>query len=1486
MKFKINHSAILHSIFAFFVFFLNFPLFNINNSYSYTCTTLFCFLSGDGNFTEDINIVTHSHSVGAKLTVYSPKTIQNNRIEVYNNANPIINGGGSTLENLSSIKTGYLMVKNINMGFKFSSKVTNKGSLEAGNIEMSGSNSHIQNEAVLKASILKNNKGFFLNSSNATANISQIYNNSNVSCFNNLGKLKSQNIKNEKLATFTNDGDLNTDLIRNFGEASATSDTVFINNADIHSKKIDNADGKFVNGGTIVSDEIVNSGHKAIYNNSGNINTIKLVNQNSAKYNNTGTIRVVEFRNINNDTKYFNSKKLEAEKIYNLDHASIDNTGSLTSDMFVNNSEFNNSGIAKIAIITNQSDGNINNSGELTTNKLQNEKIFTNSDSANIIRLENVGGGSIVNAGNLSVKELDNDAVFKNSETANIERIINKTSGKIENSGSLTSNYSENSGLFDNQSNGFVDISILKNQASGKVNNSGSLFLNTLINAGGLVNNDGNIDIKNNLKNLGTVNNNSFLNSRILSNETGAHFNGNVGSHALFDTLFNKSGAFVDNSGDITTRLLQNDSVNFENKLTGKISAQIFNNFGTVSNVGEIIADKTIGNKGNFVNSGSVNSQRFSNESGGKIENEGNMTIFDILGNRGEVRLVAGSNTTTDKISNENGGKFSNGGTLTSRLIQNMAEFKNIGGGTVISDTVSNNGDMENAGTYNVSKLLSNNGKVRNLNGGNSTINELNNWVSGKVENEGTLTISGKVVNVGELKNRAGGTTSAALISNESGGKIENEGNMTISVAFNNKGLFTNSDSANISDLNNELYGEVKNSGTLSIANTLTNKYLFNNLLSGIVTTQSVINEHNYKNYGKTTTDTLINKGRFDIESTGILNSQTLDNNVGAQFVNNGNTNITDLTNNSKFENMDNGNVFATNIKNNAMSDFINRGRTVVSHNFINNGGLLITSESRLNINGMYKQNSGYLQLTLNSYTDDALISAAKIHIANNTILKLTHDDMFDLGVSTYVLMESSTPISFDSFGFQTFKNNIDASGLGAVRWSVTLSADGKKLLIHIDSITPPAVQLPPLTEDEQNLINKLAGFDLSRIRHPYLRKIIQAFKNGSTSNRIKKMLAQSLTYTPANASVRVVRDSYSTIIQKILSSLTGIKRKSNSDVTMNYLSSSENNKYYLAQDMYEIQNDLKMLNYTSDSHGTDLFEVPVNGSETINQDQNVDFSKDIGLRVWADGLYSIGNYNSHNYFDKFKTNTTGFIAGLDKTFSEKFVAGLSVATTNSETKENSFSISTMHLNVSFYAMTKFTRSYFTNILSYGFFKHDQGRTKVGELLGAKYNTYGASFYTEYKYLLTDHFGMKGFTRVGLNKQSDIKEETKSGLGGLERNVDSITYNDLIVGYGMSYNNKVYEFRKLALMPFASADYEYNFSHKPLRVASYFVDMGTDYKFITKTDKNNLHKLSLSMGLSFARNDVKNPLLVKFMHSLDISSGYSNTVSLKFIKAF
>jgi len=1393
----------------------------------------------------------------------------------------------------------------------------------------------IDNKGAFEAETLSNNRASYrgLFSNKGSARIDKI-NNSNAD-FKNIGELVTKELINSSRAIFENNSDAKIDKIKNIGDG-----TKYINNGDVIAKDLTNGlDALFENNSTAMIDRIKNEGGTFLNNsvlnsttfrnsfngtvtNRGTLDVERSIN-NAGSFNNYGTV-ISKFL-INESTgrlKLLSGSNVNVDSIVNKLGGVIENDGNVSANIIHNmgNKLENKSGGAITSKIVNNT-GNISNSGNFLVEENFNNEVngkIDNSGSLSSKLLKNRGEFNTLSGSSTTINKIFNEGIgkFKNSGSVMSDSIYNASndfnnevngriisdnvnnSGRIVNQGDFTVSKSlNNSGIFTNDTaSSVLNVASLNNLVSGVVNNKGNLTVSSVFENFGTINNDSNGNVTA-LKLLneanGTFNNSGTLTvSDILRNR--GLFKVFAGGIVNITTLNNDVGSKLNNDGNITAKTINNASNDFENEVNGRISAEDINNISKIKNEGEITLTKSLNNTGIFENlsGGTANIANINNNSG-QFKNSGTVNSSSFI-NKSIVNNSSVLNSA--KIQNEVG-VFNNTANLSTNHLINSAEFNNLSSSANANITnLDNNANalFKNTGSLTISNNLTNKGIFDN-DSGTVTVSQIVNDLGGTFFNNTTLNVSSALINHGRFRSLSSSNITSSSLINEIGGDFVNVGNITINTNLTNKSVFENNGFLNTANLSNELNGIFNNRSILMVTGELMNKNSFVNFISGNVTSGSFVNYHHYRNDGNiNVSGQFVNSGNFETGNTSIINTGSrFENKNGAVFSNKGMLNTQDLINKGRFENSDGSFTTVSNIKNHNLANFINYGRVSVLNDFINDGNLSLTSDSRLSINGVYRQNGGVVNLTLNGYTTDSLITASQMFIKNNTILRLSSDPNFNLGVTQYVLMESNTEISFSDFDFERFKRNIDASGLGPnVKWKIYLSPDGKKLLLTIESVslspsTDPSQSI--LTESEKRLVEILSRFDTTKLKHPYLKSIIRKFQSNLTTDYEKKLLAQSLTYTPTNAVTYLVRKRYSSVAKKILSSLdskiTG-RESDNGNISMNYLSSSDNNKYHAIKDMYSLKKDFAL--HYDNEHGTDLINIPSYENDISQNQPIVDGgdSTDGNVRIWADGIYSVDKNNKHSHFNSFRTEASGFITGVDKQFTKSYLMGLSLSAVSSDTKEQSFSINTSNANISLYGMSKFNRSYLTNILSYGFFKHVQGREKVGELLNSKYNTRGISFYAEYKYLLTSNFNVKTFTRFGLNKQSEIKEETKTGIGGLERNVQALTYNDFIVGYGMSYSNRIYSYNRLSIIPFASIDYEYNLSHKPLDVESYFVDMGYDYKFITNTDSNNLHNFSLSTGFSFARNDVKNPMILKFMYSLDISSGLSNLLSLKVIKSF
>jgi hypothetical protein len=439
--------------------------------------------------------------------------------------------------------------------------------------------------------------------------------------------------------------------------------------------------------------------------------------------------------------------------------------------------------------------------------------------------IENYGDiavtGDITNNGNIL-----NGGVMSFSTTANLGNF-----GSFQNTGTT---------IFSGASN-------FNNNPGAVLTNSGSFTLETLLDNKGDLTNNGMFEADaGTILTQGAFNNNQTLNTQslfILSSSTftnnfGANLNiSDMGDGIMVKGILNNFGT-ITNEGNLTIEnILTNVGLLVSmGDIEVKPATQLVNdgtleNLGTVTNKGSIINGFLILNQG-FINSFGqfINNNELRNKPdskviirpggtmemnfGAKIENEG---VFD---NRGILSSMG-------NIFNRNGGELVNAGNLQNKngsLVNNEGLFTN-NGTTTVQNIFDNNSSLENKGAIkiNTGGVFTNNGDFLNLSGATVTVNQdFFNAANGFVNNQGTFTINVRASIDGDFINN---------------NLIDNQGDMTIlpDGSLTNNGNF-NQNSGNL--LNQ---GTLENLGSLlsDECSTVSNQGVINNngsfILKGIL---------------------------------------------------------------------------------------------------------------------------------------------------------------------------------------------------------------------------------------------------------------------------------------------------------------------------------------------------------------------------------------------------------------------------------------------------------------------------------------------------------------------------------------------------------------------------------------------------------------------------------------------------------------------------
>ncbi|MEQ1622204.1 MAG: hypothetical protein ABL919_12415 [Methylococcales bacterium] len=250
--------------------------------------------------------------------------------------------------------------------------------------------------------------------------------------------------------------------------------------------------------------------------------------------------------------------------------------------------------------------------------------------------------------------------------------ILNHVNSLFINGGSLTSDHRfTNEGTFDNQSGGLIiNSNDLSNSLQG-----------TLINSGGLINQAAGI----------------FSNQGTLTNKAGGIVENN-GVLSNKGTIANETGGILSNNGSLSSVLQFSNSGQFNNLISGKTTSQVKfdnNSGGQINNSGELIIGLSTLSLENVVLS---NSGTLTNNSSGRIINYGQIvnTANAEINNAGEISIVPGN------LTMDNSGKFTNqlGGKLTTEygnIVNNLSGGSFVNAGNLVNKFIINNdGDLNN----------------------------------------------------------------------------------------------------------------------------------------------------------------------------------------------------------------------------------------------------------------------------------------------------------------------------------------------------------------------------------------------------------------------------------------------------------------------------------------------------------------------------------------------------------------------------------------------------------------------------------------------------------------------------------------------------------------------------------------------------------------------------------------------------------------------
>ncbi len=674
---------------------------NIDGSFANSAS-----LTANGTLTNNSSLSNSSNIVAAAISNAAGSTIDgsgNIQISGGSNAGTIdqtnVTVGGSLGNTGTIVSTGTFTNTGTISGDSGSLSIkngTSSGSITQGNITVSG---NFTNSANLEAKTNLTNSGTISNGSNIIAAA----------------------IDNQAGGVISGAGNIQINGGSNAGTISQTDVTIgntFENTGSLTST------GTFTNTGTITGD----SGNLIIKDGSS---TGSVTQNNISICGNFTNGASMEAKNkFTNTGSLSNSSSIIAAEIEN--KSSISNTGAVTAD-----NNFTNSGT-----ITGTGDLNIQNGGT-STGAIEQGNINITGNFTNKAKLE-------------ATDTLTNNGVISNTSSIVANAIDNKASGSISGTGNTTIGGGTNAGT----------ISQKNVTTSGSLSNTGTI-----------------------------TSTDTFTNTGTISGDSGV-LNINKGSN---------SGSITQDSITISGLFTNNSRLEAKQKLTNK--GNTINNNGTIVAV-EIDnqAGKYITGNGNLEIGGGVNSglisQKDVNVTGdlannGTITSSGNFTnSADITGNNGTLNLAAGSNS--GNITQKNvtvGGTFSNTGSFTTNnSFTNNGTLSGAGTITIEHGTGTNNGTLAQ-GVINVN----NDSKFINALGKVVTVNDLHNAIQAEVENNGTFTVS-------------------QVLDNQ--GRITNKGEFNLGDTLTNDGIFINSgENAQMSAskvVNNNIFG-VENGAVVSI---------------------------------------------------------------------------------------------------------------------------------------------------------------------------------------------------------------------------------------------------------------------------------------------------------------------------------------------------------------------------------------------------------------------------------------------------------------------------------------------------------------------------------------------------------------------------------------------------------------------------------------------------------------------------------------------
>jgi hypothetical protein len=348
-------------------------------------------------------------------------------------------------------------------------------------------------------------------------------------------------------------------------------------------------------------------------------------------------------------------------------------------------------------------------------------------------------------------------------------------------------------------------------------------------------------------------------------------------------------GVVPDGSTDISIGLgTVNDDTSFTNNntlligsaatlnlLSGTVitnaPAGIIQNFGTLQGPGAIANSGLLENAGTYTgssitnvgalsNTGTARFDAVNNNTGGSLDNAGQLTVLGSVNNEAGAILSNEAVFTLESITNYSGATLNNNGgvmqvlgTMTNAGALNNAAVAilTLDTGTPFTNTA--DGTINNAGQLTGGPLL-NYGKASNSGTGSMEFFGLNNNTGASLDNSGRLTIVG-------------------LANNQAGASLKNDGGqMQVSGSFTNGGIVGNTGNLQFNNgIDNQTAGSITNSGTL------TSNWFDTNDVGAVINNSGTANFYKLTNSGL-----LSNVGSMSFTALTNESGSTLNNDAGS----------------------------------------------------------------------------------------------------------------------------------------------------------------------------------------------------------------------------------------------------------------------------------------------------------------------------------------------------------------------------------------------------------------------------------------------------------------------------------------------------------------------------------------------------------------------------------------------------------------------------